>query len=70
MVLATSFALAQLLEALERRGLTRTLAEPNLTALSGQEARFLAGGVRIRSCMIRYQRRFICMGGIQVCRWG
>jgi pilus assembly protein CpaC len=33
-----------LLEALEQRGLTRTLAEPNLTALSGQEARFLAGG--------------------------
>ncbi|TNC70939.1 type II and III secretion system protein family protein [Rubellimicrobium roseum] len=33
-----------LLEALESRGVVRTLAEPNLTALSGQEARFLAGG--------------------------
>ncbi len=33
-----------LLEALESRGLVRTLAEPNLTALSGQEATFLAGG--------------------------
>ncbi|MCC5975769.1 MAG: type II and III secretion system protein family protein [Rubellimicrobium sp.] len=33
-----------LLEALEQRGVVRTLAEPNLTALSGQEARFLAGG--------------------------
>lgn len=33
-----------LLEALENRGVVRTLAEPNLTALSGQEARFLAGG--------------------------
>jgi len=33
-----------LLEALETRGVVRTLAEPNLTALSGQEARFLAGG--------------------------
>ncbi len=33
-----------LLEALESKGLVRTLAEPNLTALSGQEARFLAGG--------------------------
>lgn len=33
-----------LLEALERRGVVRTLAEPNLTALSGQEATFLAGG--------------------------
>ncbi|MBP1807140.1 type II and III secretion system protein family protein [Rubellimicrobium aerolatum] len=33
-----------LLEALEEKGLVRTLAEPNLTALSGQEAHFLAGG--------------------------
>lgn len=33
-----------LLEALESKGLVRTLAEPNLTALSGQEAKFLAGG--------------------------
>jgi len=33
-----------LLEALETKGVVRTLAEPNLTALSGQEARFLAGG--------------------------
>ena len=33
-----------LLEALEQKGMVRTLAEPNLTALSGQEATFLAGG--------------------------
>ncbi|MDD7971746.1 type II and III secretion system protein family protein [Roseinatronobacter alkalisoli] len=33
-----------LLEALEAQGMARTLAEPNLTALSGQEASFLAGG--------------------------
>ncbi|MEM8655239.1 MAG: type II and III secretion system protein family protein [Pseudomonadota bacterium] len=33
-----------LLEALENKGVVRTLAEPNLVALSGQEARFLAGG--------------------------
>jgi pilus assembly protein CpaC len=33
-----------LLEALEAKGMVRTLAEPNLTALSGQEATFLAGG--------------------------
>ena len=33
-----------LLEALEQKGLVRTLSEPNLTALSGQEAAFLAGG--------------------------
>mgnify|MGYP000382976007 CR=1 FL=1 len=35
---------AAALEALESRGLVRTLAEPNLVALSGQEAQFLAGG--------------------------
>lgn len=33
-----------LVEALEEKGLVRTLAEPNLTALSGQQAEFLAGG--------------------------
>ncbi len=32
------------IEALESKGLVRTLAEPNLVALSGQEAKFLAGG--------------------------
>ena len=31
-------------EALEDKGLARTLAEPNLVALSGQQANFLAGG--------------------------
>ena len=35
---------AVLLEALETKGFVRTLAEPNLTALSGQSAEFLAGG--------------------------
>ena len=33
-----------MLEALENKGIVRTLAEPNLVALSGQEAKFLAGG--------------------------
>lgn len=33
-----------LVEALERKGVARRLAEPNLVALSGQEASFLAGG--------------------------
>ncbi|MCZ0812678.1 MAG: type II and III secretion system protein family protein [Pseudomonadota bacterium] len=33
-----------LMQALEQKGVVRTLAEPNLTALSGQEAKFLAGG--------------------------
>ncbi|MDA7425496.1 type II and III secretion system protein family protein [Thalassococcus lentus] len=33
-----------LLEALEQKGVVRTLAEPNLVSLSGQEAKFLAGG--------------------------
>ena len=32
------------LEALETRGLAKTLAEPNIVALSGQEGSFLAGG--------------------------
>ena len=32
------------LEALERDGLVKVLAEPTLTALSGEEAQFLAGG--------------------------
>lgn len=35
---------AVLLEALETKGFIRTLAEPNLVALSGQAAEFLAGG--------------------------
>lgn len=39
-----STQVAILLEALEKKGMVRTLAEPNLTALSGQEATFLAGG--------------------------
>ncbi|WP_298919677.1 type II and III secretion system protein family protein [uncultured Roseobacter sp.] len=46
---AVSFGLGSvqiglLLEALESKGAVRTLAEPNLVALSGQEASFLAGG--------------------------
>lgn len=35
---------ATCLEAFERAGLSRTLAEPNLTAVSGESAKFLAGG--------------------------
>lgn len=41
---AGSVEFAVLLEALETKGVVRTLAEPNLTALSGQEAKFLGGG--------------------------
>src|SRR5690606_3748618 len=41
---AGSLEVGVLLEALESKGVVRTLAEPNLTALSGQEASFLAGG--------------------------
>jgi pilus assembly protein CpaC len=41
---AGSLQFGVLLEALETKGLVRTLSEPNLTALSGQEAAFLAGG--------------------------
>jgi pilus assembly protein CpaC len=36
--------LAAALRARERNGLVRTLAEPNLTAVSGETAKFLAGG--------------------------
>ncbi len=39
-----SLQVGLLLEALESKGAVRTLAEPNLVALSGQEANFLAGG--------------------------
>lgn len=35
---------AYTLRALERNGLIKTLAEPNLTAVSGETAKFLAGG--------------------------
>lgn len=42
--LANSIDLIGQLEALERDGLAKTLAEPNLTALSGEQAEFLAGG--------------------------
>ena len=38
------FSLNASLKALERRGALRTLAEPTLTAISGKEASFLAGG--------------------------
>jgi pilus assembly protein CpaC len=36
--------ISQALRMLERNGLVRTLAEPNLTAVSGETAKFLAGG--------------------------
>ncbi len=36
--------IAHAIRALERNGLVRTLAEPNLTAVSGETAKFLAGG--------------------------
>ena len=39
-----SVSFGVLFEALEQKRMARTLAEPSLTALSGQEASFLAGG--------------------------
>ena len=33
-----------IIKAFERTGMIRTLAEPNLTAISGESAEFLAGG--------------------------
>lgn len=42
--LDSQFSLGIDVNALERIGLVRTLAEPNLTAISGESAKFLAGG--------------------------
>ncbi len=39
-----NFGLGIQLEALERKGLFKVLAEPNLVSLSGEQAEFLAGG--------------------------
>ncbi len=41
---ATFKSLNATLQAMERAGVIRTLAEPNLTAISGESANFLAGG--------------------------
>jgi pilus assembly protein CpaC len=41
---SSSGAVAYAVRMLERDGLIRTLAEPNLTAVSGETAKFLAGG--------------------------
>lgn len=38
------YSIGKAMRALERDGLIRTLAEPNLTAISGEPAKFLAGG--------------------------
>ena len=43
-LLSGGFSADLLIEALEEKGLARRLAEPNLTALSGDTASFLAGG--------------------------
>jgi pilus assembly protein CpaC len=43
-ILGGGSTLTASLNALERVGLVRTLAEPNLTAISGESAQFLAGG--------------------------
>ena len=43
-ILAGDFAFTAMLDLLEEKGLIRTLAEPNLVALSGDTAKFLAGG--------------------------
>jgi pilus assembly protein CpaC len=40
----SDFRIGKAMRALERDGLLRTLAEPNLTAISGEPAKFLAGG--------------------------
>ena len=43
-VTATFKSVSATLRAMERAGVIRTLAEPNLTAISGESASFLAGG--------------------------
>ncbi|WP_262031477.1 type II and III secretion system protein family protein [Microvirga sp. Mcv34] len=43
-ILGGGFTADILIQALEEKGLGRRLAEPNLTALSGEKASFLAGG--------------------------
>ena len=40
----TDIGISATLRAMERAGVIRTLAEPNLTAISGESANFLAGG--------------------------
>lgn len=42
--IANSFLLGVTIDALEDKGFARLLAEPNIVALSGNEAKFLAGG--------------------------
>lgn len=39
-----NFSMGSVLKAMERNGMTRVLAEPNLTAISGETAKFHAGG--------------------------
>jgi pilus assembly protein CpaC len=41
---SNQFGIQNAIRALERDGLIKTLAEPNLTAVSGEPAKFLAGG--------------------------
>lgn len=41
---SNNVSVSHAIRALERNGLIRTLAEPNLTAISGETAKFLAGG--------------------------
>lgn len=41
---SSNSCMSQTMRALERHGLAHTLAEPNLTAVSGESARFLSGG--------------------------
>src|SRR5262249_1344235 len=43
-ILEGDFAFTAMFDGLEEKGLVRTLAEPNLIALSGDTANFLAGG--------------------------
>lgn len=58
-VTGSNFSLSAQLRALETRGAVKTLAEPTLTAVSGQPAEFLAGGqVPVLSSVDKGERTF------------
>jgi pilus assembly protein CpaC len=62
------------LKALERSGLARTLAEPNVTAISGETAKFTAGGElpvpKSQSCSLDALGRKNCDVGIEFKPYG
>src|SRR5262249_39831786 len=67
-IIASGITVDVLINALEQRGLARSLAEPNLTTLSGDTASFLAGGEypipvsgTNNSISVEYKRYGVCL---------